>query len=108
MTSSRPLLGGTVHGDVRKAGSQESYEGWKPVGTEAIISANPDFILITQRGMGSFSDVKALSEHPSLKFSNAAKKGNIIAKDGMAMLGFGPRTIKIASDLAKRFSLDEL
>ena len=86
----------------------DDFEGWKPVGTEAIISANPDFILITQRGMGNFSDVKALSEHPSLKFSNAAKKGNIIAKDGMAMLGFGPRTIKIASDLAKRFSLDEL
>ena len=37
-------------------------------------------------------------------FTPAAKNNNIIAMDGMAMLGFGPRTLRVAKDISSKFS----
>ena len=78
----------------------DSFEGWKPVSTEAIIEASPDLILISNRGLSSFKTTEKLGEHPSLVFTPASKNNNIIAMDGMAMLGFGPRTIFSAREIA--------
>ena len=43
----------------------DSFEGWKPVSTEAIIQAKPDFILISERGLNSFGSIEKLGQHPS-------------------------------------------
>ena len=80
-----------------------NFEGWKPISSESIISYNPDFIIITNRAMGSFPDTKSLSETTALRFTDAAKKQNILSEDGMAMLGFGVRTIGSALEFAKTF-----
>ena len=55
----------------------DSFEGWKPVSTEAIIQAKPDFILISERGLNSFGSIEKLGQHPSLVFTPAAKNNNI-------------------------------
>ena len=110
MDSGSPTVGGrdtSADGLIKMTGAtnvMDSFEGWKPVSTEAIIEAKPDFILISERGLASFGSVEKLGQHPSLVFTPAAKNNNIIAMDGMAMLGFGPRTISSAKDIAQKYN----
>ena len=110
MESGSPTVGGldtSADGLIKMTGAinvMDSFEGWKPVSTEAIIQAKPDFILISERGLNSFGSIEKLGKHPSLVFTPAAKKNNIIAMDGMAMLGFGPRTISSAKEIAQKYN----
>ena len=110
MESGSPTVGGrdtSADGLIKMTGAvnvMDSFEGWKPVSTEAIIQAKPDFILISERGLNSFGSIEKLGQHPSLVFTPAAKNNNIIAMDGMAMLGFGPRTISSAKAIAQKYN----
>ena len=81
-----------------------SFEGWKPASSESIIANNPDYIIVTNRLLKRFSNLEELRNHPSLSQTKAAKNTQIIAKDGMAMMGFGPRTISCALEVSKIFS----
>ena len=85
-------------GAVNAAGN---FKGWKPVGPESIIEMNPDAIIITERGMRNYKDVKEFIEKTSLTFTNAALNNKVITFDGMEMLGFGPRSLKAALDISK-------
>ena len=80
----------------------QNFKGWKPVSAESIVLANPDYILITSRGMKNFSSIDELSKQPALILTNAAKNKNILDVNGMAMLGFGPRGIYTALEIAKK------
>ena len=110
MDSGTPVVSGrktSADGFINMTGASNAFkdfEGWKPVGTESIIDAAPDFILISNRGAHSYSDLDKISEHPSIKYTPAALNGNIIALDGMEMLGFGPRTISSALKLSDIFT----
>jgi len=81
-----------------------SFEGWKPVSTESIIQFDPDFIIITNRGLNSFKNLENLSNSPSLKYTRASRNDKIFSEDGMAMLGFGLRTIETALKFARIFN----
>jgi ABC-type hemin transport system substrate-binding protein len=48
-----------------------------------------------------------MHNHPTVKYTPAAINKNIIALDGMQMLGFGPRTIETALYLSKKFQMIE-
>ena len=110
MESGSPTVGGigtSADGLIKMIGAinvMDSFEGWKPISTEAIIEAKPDFILISNRGLSSYKTVENLAKQPSLMFTPAAKNNNIIAMDGMAMLGFGPRTLQVAKDISSKFT----
>ena len=112
MESGSPTVGGigtSADGFIKMTGGinvMDSFEGWKPVSTESIIEASPDFIIISNRGLSSFKTVEKLGQHPTLVFTPASKENNIIAMDGMAMLGFGPRTITSAKEVALRYASD--
>lgn len=79
------------------------FEGWKPISVESMIDRDPDFIVIPERRLDSAGGLNELIGHPSLRMTTAAKQRRIIAMDGMAMLGFGPRTLGVALELKKRF-----
>tara|TARA_B100000927_G_C16231981_1_gene375796 strand:- start:33 stop:644 length:612 start_codon:yes stop_codon:yes gene_type:complete len=83
-----------------------SFEGWKPASAESIIANDPDYILVTNRLLKRFSSIKELKKHPSLSQTTAAQSDNIIAKDGMAMMGFGPRTLDCALEVSRIISSD--
>ena len=107
MRSGFPIVGGqgvSADGFISMFGGVNSvkFEGWKPVGPEAIISADPDMIVITQRGLTNYGTLKEFKNHPYLRLTKAAKNNNILAMDGMEMLGFGPRTIDAAVAVAKQ------
>jgi len=95
-------------GLLRMAGARNlmEFEGWKPVSVEAMAAAQPQFIVIPERGVTMAGGVDALLEHPALRLTPAARERRVIAMDGMAMLGFGPRTAEAAARLRERL-LDE-
>ena len=75
-----------------------NFSGWKAVGIEHIIKMNPDVILITKRGSRGYDSSQKLADSQIFKYTNAAKKQSIFVLDGMAMLGFSPRTLTLAID----------
>ena len=87
--------------DIHKKAAQTA-NALKDVGVKkgdrvAICMANnPDYIVVISRLLKRFSSIEELRNHPSLSQTTAAQNDNIIAKDGMAMMGFGPRTIAVS------------
>lgn len=84
------------------------FEGWKPVSVEVMAAVGPEFIVIPNRGVQMAGGLQALLEHPALRLTPAARERRVIAMDGMAMLGFGPRTVRAAAELRARLSADHL
>ena len=82
----------------------DAFEGWKPASPEAIVQAAPDVILISDRGLAGFGDLADLKKHPALRYTPAIKNSKVIVMDGMEMLGFGPRTLDAAIDLAQEIT----
>ena len=68
------------------------YTGYKPMNAEAILAAQPDYILFTARGLESVGGAEEMKKLPGLSETPAAKNDNIIAIDDLLLLGFGPRT----------------
>ncbi len=98
-------LGTAGDGFIKMTGAinaMTTFEGWKPVSPESLILANPDYILITSRGMKNFSSIDEFVKQPALALTNAAKNYRVIDVNGMAMLGFGPRGITTALKIAKK------
>ena len=110
MQGTSPIVAGSgTSGDgfIKMTGARNAanqFEGWKPISSEAIIAYNPDYIIITNRAMSSFPDIQSLANTTSLRLTNAAINGKILSEDGMAMLGFGTRTVSTAIQFAKIFS----
>ena len=46
--------------------------------------------------------IEQILANPIIALTDAGKNGNIYEVDGMALLGFGPRTLSVAKDLALR------
>lgn len=94
-------------GILRMAGAENTlagFTGWKPVSPEAMLSAEPEYILISERSVRSAGGAERVLSHPALRSialgleDGAAQR--LIVMDGMAMLGFGPRTLEAALQLA--------
>jgi iron complex transport system substrate-binding protein len=99
-----PLVAGrNTSGDglLRMAGVNNvvNHEGWKPLSREAMIELAPDFIVISERGVNMAGGLEKLMAHPSVRLTPAADHNRVIVMDGMAMLGFGPRTVAAAREL---------
>ena len=105
-----PIVAGSgTSGDafIKMVGAQnifDSFKGWKPVSEEAIIKENPDYIIIPSKDVHKNSDVKSITTNPIFKNTKAGIENNFIFEDTMAMLGFGPRTIKSALKVVKQLS----
>ena len=84
-----------------------NFSGWKAVGIEHITKMNPDVILITKRGSRGYDNPQKLANSQIFKYTNAAKKKNIFILDGLAMLGFSPRTLTLAIDTINLINKNE-
>ncbi|WP_128255574.1 heme/hemin ABC transporter substrate-binding protein [Falsirhodobacter deserti] len=100
----RLMVGGqgtAADGIIRLAGGMNAatgFSGYKPMTDEAIITAQPDAILMMTRGEShALSDADLLA-HPALAVTPAAQIP-VIRMDGLLLLGFGPRTPQAARDL---------
>ena len=91
------------HGVLEMAGLTNvfaDFEGWKPIAPEAMITRNPDVIFITERSAKAAGGIEAVIADPIIELTDAGSSGNVFAVDGMALLGFGPRTITTALQIS--------
>jgi iron complex transport system substrate-binding protein len=77
-------------------------DGWKPATRESLLAKNPDYIVITERGLKAQGGMAGLEKNPVLRLTSAVKEKNVYALDGMALLGFGPRTLETAISLSEK------
>ena len=108
--------GGGTSGDglLRMAGAANAlgaFDGWKPVSMEAMSLAQPDYIIITERGVNAAGGAAEVLAHPAVQLVARAWPGDpaerLIVRDGMTMLGFGPRTLGAALELRQRMERDK-
>ena len=67
------------------------FEGFKPMTSEAVVSAEPDVLLLLTRGLESLGGVDGLLDQPGIELTPAGEKRRIVAMDDLLLLGFGPR-----------------
>ena len=103
-----PTAGGSgtsADGVMKMAGLNNvfgSFDGWKPVASESMVEKNPEFIFMPSRSVAMNGGIEQILANPIIALTDAGKNGNIYEVDGMALLGFGPRTLSVAKDLALR------
>ena len=87
-----PLAGGTL--------AVPEIIGYKPLTTEALIKANPDYILFFDTGLESLGGIEGALDLPGVMQTNAGKNRNIITMDGLYISGFDSRVGEAVYDLA--------
>ena len=108
LDNGQPTVGGvntSANSILEMAGATnafESFEGWKPVPAESMLEANPDIIIMPIRSVKMAGGLEKILTMQAIKLTNAAMNNRVIAIDGMALLGFGPRTLGVAIDIAKK------
>ncbi len=74
-------------------------EGFKPLNTESLIKANPDYILFFTSGLESLGGVDGVLKITGVAQTTAGKKRQIIAMDGVKLTNWGPRVAEAAREL---------
>ncbi|ARU01210.1 heme/hemin ABC transporter substrate-binding protein [Yoonia vestfoldensis] len=105
MQGGRLLVGGqgtSAEAMIALAGGTNAVtalEGYKPLTDEAAIAANPDLILMMDRGGDHAVTLADIAAHPALGLTDAAIHQHVVTMDGLYLLGFGPRTGDAALEL---------
>lgn len=81
-----------------------SFENYKPLTAEALVTANPDVILLFDSGLESLGGAEGLAKVQGIAQTNAGKNGHIITMDGHLLTGFSPRLGKALQELAQKIS----
>ena len=108
-----PTAGGTgtsADGVMKMAGLNNvfgSFDGWKPVASESMVEMNPEYIFMPSRSVAMNGGLEQIIANPIIALTDAGRNGNIFEVDGMALLGFGPRTLSVARELAQQVSGSE-
>lgn len=77
------------------------FSDFKPLTPEALVSSNPDVILMFDSGLASIGGVDGLLKIEGISATNAGKNKKVIAMEGQYLSGFGPRLGDAAVDLNK-------
>ena len=104
MTAGGDTSANTILKLVGATNSAESFSGYKPLTAEAMVQMQPDVILTTKRSIAQLGGLEQFLSLPGVSLTPAGKNEEIIAMDGLRLLGFGPRTIDAATDLYNQLS----
>lgn len=94
-------------GMIRLAGGQNAatgFKNFKPLTPEALVTANPDAILLFNSGLESLQGETGLLNVPGMTATKAGKDKAVIAMDGQYLTGFGPRLGNAAKELNQKLS----
>ncbi|WP_438464431.1 heme/hemin ABC transporter substrate-binding protein [Marinomonas sp. PE14-40] len=83
----------------------QGFSGYKPMPVEAIIAAQPDIILMMDRGGDHGVTIEQLNS-AGFSLTPAGKNQRIVTMDGMKLLGFGPRIADAIRELGHEFYPD--
>ena len=85
---------------LQMAGFENAFReasGWTSVGKEMLASMNPDIIIVTSRAFRNFENYEHFLSELGIFVHQDQRNTIVHVDDGMAMLGFGPRTIEAAN-----------
>ena len=105
LAGNRPMIAGratAADGIIGLAGATNAFadfDDYKLVNDEAIIGAKPEAVLVMQRGEHGLS-AETVFAQPALAMTPAAERKAFVSMDGLYLLGFGPRTARVARELA--------
>lgn len=94
----RPMVAGSntaADAAITLAGATNAaagFAGYKTMTDEAILEAAPDAVLVMAHGGPRAVTAEEIFALPAFKLSPAARDQRVIPVDGLALLGFGPRT----------------
>lgn len=80
------------------------FEEFKPLTPEALVAANPDVILMFDKGLESLGGMDGLLKVPGIAETNAGKNKNVIEMDGQFLTGFGPRLGQAVTELSSKLN----
>ncbi len=78
----------------------DGVNGYKPLNAEALIAANPDYLLLFESGLKSLGGIEGALSIPGVSQTKAGKERKIIAMDGIKLSNFGPRFGEAVKQLA--------
>jgi len=90
---------------IEMAGTQNAVpeiSGYKPLNAEALINANPDYLLFMASGLESLGGINGVLKIPGVAQTTAGKKMQIIAIDGVKLTNWGPRLAEAALEIFEK------
>jgi iron complex transport system substrate-binding protein len=69
----------------------DNIEGYKPLSTEALIAANPDYLVLTSTGFESIGGMDGVLKISGVAQTTAGKKKQIVVLNSLKLTNFGPR-----------------
>lgn len=90
---------------IRLSGNKNAAVGFKefrPLTSEALLAANPDYLLLFDDGLKSIGGVDGLLKIPGIAYTAAGKGKKVITMDGLYLMGFGPRMGAALSELSTK------
>jgi iron complex transport system substrate-binding protein len=78
------------------------FEGFKPMSAESVAAAEPDVILMLDRGLDSIGGIDGLLDEPGVALTPAGENRRIVAMDDLLMLSFGPRLGEAVRTLTRK------
>lgn len=83
-----------LHSMIELAGAENAAAAltdFKPLTPEALLTTNPDVILMFDSGLQSLGGVEGLVKVEGISVTNAGKNKKVVTMDGQLLSGFGPR-----------------
>ena len=77
-------------------------EGYKPLNAEALINANPDYLLFFESGLAGLGGIDGVIKIPGVAQTTAGKKRQIISIDGVKLTNWGPRLVEAANEIFEK------
>ncbi|WP_234734143.1 heme/hemin ABC transporter substrate-binding protein [Tellurirhabdus bombi] len=90
---------------VQLAGGQNAtndFENFKALTPEALVTANPDVILLFTSGLESLGGMNGLLKVQGVAQTNAGRNRKVIEMDGQLLTGFSPRLGVALQELSKK------
>ena len=78
----------------------DNFQSYKPLGAESIAKLAPDYVLTTDFALRNFNAQDEVLSSPLLQLTPAAENKNLIVMDQLLLLGYSPRVIIAADQLA--------
>ena len=89
------------------AGAQNaagSFNDFKPLTPEALVTADPDVILMFEDGLKSMGGIDGLLKVQGVIQTTAGKQKKVIVMDGQLLTGFGPRVVQAVKELSGKLN----
>lgn len=86
--------GTPLHSMIELAGAENAAAAvtdFKPLTPEALLTTNPDVILMFDKGLQSLGGIDGLLKIEGIATTNAGKNKKVVTMDGQYLSGFGPR-----------------